>query len=53
VLVDFGLRTRYAGRIKWKGKQGRLEIKHVDGKWFALVLIEVRKSHQNPTRGVM
>ena len=26
VLEDFGLRIRYAGRIKWEGKQGRLEI---------------------------
>jgi len=41
VLVDFGLNIRYAGRIRWEGKQGRLEIKHVNGRWFALVPIEV------------
>ncbi|MDT7889311.1 MAG: hypothetical protein RQ885_10105 [Desulfurococcales archaeon] len=26
VLVDFGLRIGHVGRIKWEGKQGRLEI---------------------------
>jgi putative transposase len=41
VLVDFGLRIRYAGRIKWEGKQGRLEIIYVNGRWFALVPKEV------------
>jgi putative transposase len=41
VLVDFGLKIRYAGRIRWKGKQGRLEIIYVNGRWFALVPIEV------------
>jgi putative transposase len=41
VLVDFGLRIRYAGRIRWEGKQGRLEIIYVNGRWFALVPIEV------------
>jgi transposase len=38
VHVDFGLRIRYAGRIRW---EGRLEIKHVNGRWFTLVPIEV------------
>jgi putative transposase len=41
VLEDFGLRIRYAGRIRWEGKQGRLEIVYVNGKWFAYVPIEV------------
>ena len=41
VLVDFGLRIRYIGRIRWEGKQGRLEIIYDAGKWFALVPIEV------------
>ena len=41
VLVDFGLRIRYAGRIRWEGKQGRLEIIYANGRWFALVPIEV------------
>jgi transposase len=35
------LRIRYASRIRWEGKQGRLEIIYVNGRWFALVPIEV------------
>jgi len=35
------LRIRYAGRIRWEGKQGRLEIIYVNDRWFALVPIEV------------
>jgi len=41
VLVDFGLKIRYAGRIRWEGKQGRLKIIYVNGRWFTLVPIEV------------
>ena len=41
VLVDFGLRIKYAGRIRWEGKQGRLEIIYVNGRWFAHIPIEV------------
>jgi putative transposase len=41
VLEDFDLRIRYVGRIRWEGKQGRLEIIYVNGGWFALVPIEV------------
>jgi len=41
VLEDFDLRIRYAGRIRWEGRQGRLEIIYVNGRWFALVPIEV------------
>ena len=41
VLEDFDLKVRYVGRIKWEGKQGRLEIIYVNGRWFALVPIEV------------
>jgi putative transposase len=41
MLVDFGLRIRYASRIRWEGKQGRLEIIYVNGRWFALIPIEV------------
>jgi putative transposase len=26
VLEDFDLRVRYVGRIRWEGRQGRLEI---------------------------
>jgi putative transposase len=41
VLKDWGLRIKYAGRIKWSGKQGMLVIKYEDGRWFAYVPIEV------------
>ena len=41
VLVDFSLRIRYAGRIRWESKRGRLEIIYVNGRWFAHPPIEV------------
>jgi putative transposase len=41
VLEDFDLRIRYAGRIRWERKQGRLEIIYVNGRWFAHLPIEV------------
>jgi len=36
VLEDFGLRIRFAGRIRWEGKQGRLVIMYVSGKMVRL-----------------
>ena len=41
VLEDFDLRIRYAGRIRWEGKQGRLEIIYVNGRWQAHIPIEI------------
>jgi len=41
VLKDWGLRVKYAGKVKWSGKQGTLVIKLEDGRWFAYVPIEV------------
>jgi len=41
VLKDFKLNIRYVGRIKWEGKQGRLEIIYEAGRWFAYIPIEV------------
>jgi putative transposase len=41
VLKDWGLRVKYAGRVKWSGKQGMLVIKLEDNRWFAYVPIEV------------
>jgi len=41
VLKDFNLKIRYVGRIRWEGKQGRLEIIYVNGRWFAHIPIEV------------
>ena len=41
VLKDWGLRVRYAGRVKWSGRQGMLMIKLEGNRWFAYVPIEV------------
>jgi transposase len=41
VLKDFNPRIRYTGRIRWEGKQGRLEIIYVNGRWFAHLPIEI------------
>jgi Transposase and inactivated derivatives len=41
VLKDWGLKIKYAGRVKWSGKQGMLMIKLEDGRWFAYVPITV------------
>jgi putative transposase len=50
VLKDWCLRIKYAGRIKWSGKQGTLVIKLEDGRWFAYVLITVgeKPARSNP-----
>ncbi|MDT7887651.1 MAG: transposase [Desulfurococcales archaeon] len=41
VLEDFDLRVEYVGRIRWDGKQKRLEIIYEAGRWQAYVPIEV------------
>ncbi|MFP3301890.1 MAG: transposase [Caldivirga sp.] len=50
VLKDWGLRIRYAGRIKWSGKQGTLVIKLEGNRWFAYVPITVgeKPARSNP-----
>jgi putative transposase len=50
VLKDWGLRIKYAGRIKWAGKQGMLVIKHEGGRWFAYVPISIgeKPARSNP-----
>ncbi|MFP3303302.1 MAG: transposase, partial [Caldivirga sp.] len=50
VLKDWGLRVRYAGRVKWAGKQGMLTIKFEDGRWFAYVPVSVgeKPAKSNP-----
>jgi len=50
VLKDFKLSIRYVGRIKWEGKQGRLEIIYETGRWFVYIPIEVgvEPSKSNP-----
>ena len=57
VLKDWQLRIKYAGRVKWSGKQGTLVIRFEDGRWFAYVPIEVgsKPARSNPrgyVRGV-
>jgi len=41
VLKDWGLKIKYAGRVKWSGKQGMLMIKLEGNRWFAYVPITV------------
>ncbi len=50
VLKDWCLRIKYAGRIKWGGKQGMLVIKYEDGRWFAYVPISIgeKPAKSNP-----
>jgi len=50
VLKTWGLKIKYAGRIKWSGKQGTLIIKYEDGRWFAYVPITVgeKPAKSNP-----
>ena len=50
VLKDWNLRIKYAGRIKWAGRQGTLVIRFEDGRWFAYVPIEVgsKPARSNP-----
>ena len=57
VLKDWGLKIKYAGRIKWSGRQGMLVIKLEDNRWFAYVPIAVseKPAKTNPkgyVRGV-
>jgi transposase, IS605 OrfB family, central region len=50
VLKDWGLKIKYAGRIKWAGKQGTLVIRFEDGRWFAYVPISIgeKPAKSNP-----
>ncbi len=40
-LKDFKLRLNFKGRLKWRGKQGRLEIFHDGLHWYASIPVEV------------
>ncbi len=46
--LPFGLKIRWKGKNKWKGKQGRLEIVYDDlsGQWYAFQPVEVKPLHQ-------
>jgi putative transposase len=50
LLKDWNLRIKYAGRIKWSGKQGTLVIKLEGNRWFAYVPITVgeKPARSNP-----
>jgi len=41
VLKDYGLRVKYAGRIKWFRRQGRMTIAKETGRRFAYIPVEV------------
>jgi putative transposase len=43
ILKDFGMEVRFVGRLRWFGKQGRLEIIYDDAKnaWYAHIPVEV------------
>jgi len=42
-LKDFDLEIEFAGKLRWYGKQGRLEIHYddVENAWYALIPVEV------------
>jgi len=50
ILKDWGLKIKYAGRIKWAGKQGMLVIKLEGNRWFAYVPITIgeKPARSNP-----
>jgi len=43
ILKDFGLEINFTGRLRWHGKQGRLEIYYdeVGNAWYASIPVEV------------
>ncbi|MFP3235683.1 MAG: transposase [Nitrososphaeria archaeon] len=43
ILRDFDMEINFAGRLRWHGKQGRLEIRHdgARGAWYASIPVEV------------
>jgi len=43
ILKDFNLEIEFAGRLRWYGKQGRLEIHYddVENAWYASIPVEV------------
>jgi len=50
VLRDYGLRIKYAGKLRWAGRQGRMIIVRETGRWFAYILVEdgARPSKSSP-----
>ncbi len=43
ILKDFNMEIRFAGRLRWHGKQGRLEIHYDEARnaWYASIPVEV------------
>jgi putative transposase len=43
ILKDFNMEIRFAGRLRWYGKQGRLEIHYDETRnaWYACIPVEV------------
>jgi len=43
ILKDFNMEINFAGRLRWHGKQGRLEIRHDEARnaWYASIPVEV------------
>ncbi len=41
ILKDFGLEIEFAGRLRWYGKQGRLEIYYDENAWYASIPVDV------------
>jgi len=43
ILKDFNLEVKFTGRLKWYGKQGRLEIHYDEARnaWYACIPVEV------------
>jgi putative transposase len=43
ILKDFDMEIDFVGRLRWYGKQGRLEIRHDEGRraWYASIPVEV------------
>ncbi|MFP3297752.1 MAG: transposase, partial [Thermocladium sp.] len=43
ILKDFDLEVKFAGRLRWFGRQGRLEIHYDDARnaWYASIPVEV------------
>jgi putative transposase len=53
ILKDFNLEVKFAGRLRWFGKQGRLEIIYDDTRnaWYACIPVEVGVEEAKTGRG--
>jgi putative transposase len=45
-IKDFKLSLKFKGRLKWRGKQGRLEVRYNDARraWYAYIPVEVENN---------